>query len=307
MLCASDNKNEIYKELVDRRKAGESHETLSRAIVEVCDVCRPSNPVICVDLCPIWKLKREFNETYTAPVKPGLTDILKTAKNSQRLKILAATLEAPSALEDLRDALKAMGYPHSLTTLKTTYIQPLVDVGLLAMEGDQYKITPSGENAYNLLTDSKTATLPIDVKGYDEKILVGLLAQPKSFDELAGVVPRASLQRSLKKLQSRDLIVKSDFSGHIYYFKTKRRPTRKLSPTELQIFKALPKEGMSAKDLQDKIGVNIRQIYKYLRRLRYKRHVKKAEKIALYKITDTGRSLVQSLNKADSLTQERIE
>jgi len=75
----------------------------------------------------------------------------------------------------------------------------------------------------------------------------------------------------------------------------------------MKIFKALPKEGISAKDLQEKVGVNTRRIYKYLRRLRYKRHVKKGEKLALYSITDTGRSLAKSLNTANSLIRARDE
>lgn len=307
MLCITDNKNEIYKELVSRLKAGESREALSREIEAVCEECRPLSPVICVDLCPIWKFKREFHESFQSPVKQDLTDILRITKNSRRLKILEAVIEEPYSLEDLREALKETGYNHSLTTLRNYYVKPLVDAGLLKVEDDLYEITTWGENAYNILTKSEVADLPIDFKGYDEKILDGLLSEPKSYNELAGIVPRGSLQRSLKRLQSRNLIAKSDLSGRVYYFKTKRRPTRKLSPTEMKIFKALPKEGISAKDLQEKVGVNIRRIYKYLRRLRYKRHVKKGEKIALYNITDAGRSLVQSLNVANNLIQARAE
>jgi DNA-binding MarR family transcriptional regulator len=115
------------------------------------------------------------------------------------------------------------------------------------------------------------------------------------------IVPKGSLYRSLKRLQNRNLIVKSKLTGRVFYFKTKRRATRKLSQTEMKIFKALPREGISARDLRGKVGVNLRRVYKYLRRLRYKRHVKKEEKAVFYNVTDTGRSLAQSLNVAYNL------
>lgn len=99
------------------------------------------------------------------------------------------------------------------------------------------------------------------------------------------------------------MIIKSNLSGHIFYYASKKRPTRKLSPTEMRIFKALPKEGISVRELSEKVGISARRVYKYLRRLRCKRHIEKVEKTTVYKVTDTGRRLAQSLNTAYTLIQ----
>jgi DNA-binding IclR family transcriptional regulator len=69
----------------------------------------------------------------------------------------------------------------------------------------------------------------------------------------------------------------------------------------MKIFKALPKEGITVKDLSEKVGLNVGGLYRYLRRLRYKRHVKKEEKPTLYSITKAGMALEQSLNIARKL------
>ena len=306
MLCET-NKHVIYKELVDRLRAGESCEAIQREITVLCDECRPSNPIMCMELCPVWRLKRDFREVFKAPVKRNLTDLLRATKNSRRLRILEALIEGPYSLNELGEVLKEAGYYHGLNTIRNSYVQPLVDMGFIKMNGDLYKITPWGENAYNILTKSAIAKLSVDSKGYNEKILLSLLVGPKTYDELVGIVPIASLHRTLKKLQDIGLINKSHFSGRVFYFKTKRRPTRKLSPTEMKIFQALPKEGITVKDLRNRLGVNLRRLYKYLRRLRYKRHVKKDEKAIFYSVTDEGRSLAQSLNMAYNLLQTRVD
>ena len=71
----------------------------------------------------------------------------------------------------------------------------------------------------------------------------------------------------------------------------------------MRIFKALPKEGISVRDLTEKVGISARRVYKYLRWLKHKRHVEKAEKTAFYKVTDAGRRVAQSLNTADKRIQ----
>ena len=71
----------------------------------------------------------------------------------------------------------------------------------------------------------------------------------------------------------------------------------------MRIFKALPKEGISVRDLRKKVGISVRRVYKYLRQLRYKRHVEKVKKTAVYKVTDVGRRLAQSLSTAYTLIQ----
>jgi len=83
-----------------------------------------------------------------------------------------------------------------------------VDMGFIKVDDDLYKITSWGENAYNVLTKSEVADLSLDVKGYDEKILVGLLSGSKSYNELVGIVRRGSLDRSLKSYRV-EILLKS--------------------------------------------------------------------------------------------------
>lgn len=118
-----------------------------------------------------------------------------------------------------------------------------------------------------------------------------------TYDALAKVVPRKELPRVLKRLSLKGFIVKNNQLGRVFYFKAKRRPTRKLSPTELRIFYTIPKnDGISVKELSSNVGINIRRTYKYLRRLRFKRHVLKHEKLVTFALTPKGNNLVKSIN-----------
>lgn len=302
--ATANAKSEVYKELVDRLKTRGDIEDICREIREFCENCRPSSPIVCIEFCQIWRLKRELRGTFEALAeKPISTDFLNLVKNDRLLKILEALIEKPCSLKELRGELKERGHYHSLNLLHDRYVEPLAEAELIREENGLYRITSNGKNMYNVLTKNEVAKLPIRSRGYEEEVLKALLSGPTSRDELAKTVPRGALYRSLKRLQHRDLIVKSNLSGRIFYYKAKRRPTRRLSPAEMSIFKALPKEGISVPDLSEKVGIHVRAVYKYLRRLRYKRHVKKVEKTALYELTDAGRFLAQSLNTVYSLIQ----
>jgi len=296
-------KNETYRELLNELQTGENREAVFREIREICENCQPSSPIMCMEFCPIWKLKRQLLDIEVPVEKPGLAELLNLAKNDRRLKILEVLVKGPCSLKELRDELKDKGHYHSLSLLLNHYVKPLLDADFIREENALFNITLRGKNMYNILTESEVANLPIHSKGYEERILKALLSGSRPREELTKIVPRGSLYRSLKRLQQRSLIVKSNLSGRTFYFAAKRRPTRKFSPTEMKIFKALPKEGISVTDLSEKTGISVRRVYKYLRRLRYKRHVKKGEKTALYGLTDNGRLLAQSLNAASSLIQ----
>ena len=272
-------------------------------IGEVCENCRPLSPMMCVELCQIWRLKREYRDPFLLVKKPSLPELFNRMKNSRRLKIMESLIEKPLSLKDIRDGLKEKSYYHSLSTLRDSYITPLEDADFIQNEDDLYKITSKGKIISNILINSEIAKLPLHSKGYEEKILNALLSGPKPYNELTKIVPNGSLHRSLKRLQHKNFIVNSSFPSRVFYFASKRRPTRRLSPTEMKIFKALPKEGISGRDLTEKVGISVRRVYKYLKRLRYKRHVEKVKKTAIYKVTDAGKRLAQSLNTAYTLIQ----
>ncbi len=297
-------KKELYKDFDSKLKRGENQKTVLRDITETCESCRPLNPIICVESCPIWTLKRKYREAFKdLAEKPSLTDFLHLTKNERRLKILERLHEKPCTLEELHEHLKNAGYSHSLNILRHHYVRPLADVSFVEEQNGVYAITFKGKSIYNLLTTSEIAKLSTHSQGYDEKILKNLLSGPKTYDDLREIVPNGSLRRSLRRLQKSNFLFKPTLNGRIFYFATKKRPTRKLSQTEMKIFKALPPEGLSTKDISEKAGISMRRVYEYLKRLKYKRHVRKEEKTAVYRLTDAGKSLAQSINLAYSLIQ----
>ena len=309
MLYTSDPevRNKAYNELVGKLIAGESRGSLYEDIKELCENCRPLNPVICKELCQMWELKRELHDVSNnaTGTKFSLTDLLKLMRNSRRQKILEVLTKKPCTLMELRSELVQSSYHHSANLLRDQYVEPLLAAGLVTKEKEQYKISYIGEGMHNIFSQSGIAQLSIHLNEYEEKILISLLSGSRSYDELTKIVPRRSLHRSLRRLLRNDLIIKSNVSGRVFYFRAKRRPTRKLSPTGIKIFKALPKEGISVQNLSEKTGISVRGIYTHLRRLRYKRHVKKEKKTNLYRLTDTSKYLANSLNVAHDFLQSQ--
>jgi DNA-binding MarR family transcriptional regulator len=116
-------------------------------------------------------------------------------------------------------------------------------------------------------------------------------------------VPRHELALPLRRLEAQKLVTRSEPTARVLYFAAKRRPTRKLTPTELRIFKALPKHGLSATELSDAVGINRRRVYRYLRRLTIRRHVVKRVVTPTYRLTEAGRRLVEGLRAVHDLYQ----
>lgn len=299
-MSEQNTRNNTYKELAEQLKTGEDTEEAYKKINELCTSCRPASPLMCVELCQIWRLKREFHDTLEAIAnKPRPIDVLNTVRDEKCLKILGVLNEKQYSLEELEQEFEGArsnqfgGY----------CINPLMEAGLIRKEDSLYEITTTGKNAYDLLTKSGIASLPVIGKEHEEEILEVLSSGPKSHDELLKALPNVPLSPTLEKLRRLGIIALSGPSGRVLYYKTKRRPTRKFSPTELKVFKALPKEGISASDLSKKVGISEGRVYRYLRLLRFKRHVRKAEAAEVYELTDAGRDLVESLNVAYSLIQ----
>lgn len=297
MIPEQNMKNDIYKELANRLKTGEDTDEAYNEINELCANCRPSSPVMCMELCQIWKLKRDYHDTLEAVAKkPSPINVLNTVKDEKRLKILGVLSEKPLSLKELEHEF------HN-ATLGGSHLKPLMDAGLIHEENNCYGITATGRNAYNILTQSSATHIPLDCGEDEERILEALLSGPKTHDDLLRALPSITLTQSIEKLCQRGLVAQPDPEGEVLYYKTKRRPTRKLSETELKIFKALPKEGITIRDLSAKIGISEEELQRDLRILRFKRHAKRTEKVAFYELTSAGRDLAESLNVAYSLLQ----
>jgi predicted transcriptional regulator len=214
---------------------------------------------------------------------------------------LEALDERPCTLEELRGYLKRAGYSPRLNVLRHRYVTPLADASLLEERAGVFTLTRKGKSIYALITTTDIAKLPLPSQGSDEKLLKALLAGPQTAEALRDVVPYGALRQSLQRLQKRKLLDTPTLTGRVFYYATKKRPTRKLSPTELKVFKALPPEGLSAKDLRDRVGISLRRVYTYLTRLKYKRHVRKEAKAAVYRLTEAGQRVAQAITLTSSL------
>jgi len=300
MLCQNYARNEAYKEFLNKLNLNKNREHLYREITEFCEKCQPLSPITCVELCQIWNLKKEFRDSDFVQKTPMFLDLIKIARNSNNLKILKTLMSGPVTIHDLLNVLKKSRYSQSFKDLNNSHIKQLSEYALIEKQDNELTITRKGMKIYNLLTKSEIK-LPADFNVEDEDVLNALSFGTKSYSELVNQIPKGRINLSLKRLQENNLIVKIGTSGNLLYFKTKRRPTRKLSPIELKIFSSLTKDGTTIKDLSKNLGLDFNQLSQNLRLLGYKRHVKTEEQPILYDLTNEGKSLMMSLNIAKKL------
>jgi predicted transcriptional regulator len=198
--------------------------------------------------------------------------------------------------------LNGKGYYHSRSTIATTYVEPLVNVGLVQEKNSKYRLTLYGRRFKDLLSDFNVEdSLPPHARCYEENVLRKLKDGAKTHSDLAEFVPENSLSRTLQRLKERGLVSKSKSPCYILYFRTKKVPKRKFSPTEKRIYDAIPEVGVSVPELSEKVGINLRRTYKYLRRLRKRRLVFTRRRPRTYELTSSGRKIANFLEEAANL------
>jgi predicted transcriptional regulator len=287
----------------------------SKSLLEVlehaekyCENCETVSPMICVECCDVWKVKNEILEIRRiVNQKDHAIRLLNVLKNERRLKILNALMERPRGLKELQEYLKKTGHQHSRSTIVNAYVKPLLDTGLIKRERARYRLTFYGKSFHGILKGFfLRELLPVHSCCYEEVVLRELKAKPKTFNELEALVPPKSLSRVLTRLRKRRLITKNPSSEYVFYHKIKGQPKIKLSPTEKRIFKAIPKAGISARDLSKEVGINLRRTYKYLRRLRNNKLVFALKMPRTYELTQSGTSIAQLLEEVARLTMTSL-
>ena len=240
-----------------------------------CQSCRVISPMICIQKCEIWKAKNELleiNKILQESNHPR--ELFNAVKNKRRLKIMDALSERTYSIRELQEYLKKNGYYHSQRTITNEYLKPLLKVGLVTKYGNRYSSTLYGRKLHNIRSKfNNEKMLPTHSQCYEESILMHLTDEPKSYDELAELATQKSLSRTLKRLREVGLITKNHSSNYVFYFKTKKDPNVKFSPTEKKVYEAIPETGISARALSKEAGISLRRTYKYLRRLTKKRLV----------------------------------
>ncbi len=247
-----------------------------------CNNCRVSNPLICRETCEVWELRStQRSLRKEIPGQPNRSTITSAARNPENFKFLKrlsqGRMKTQTKPEESEDCAKE-----------------LLQAGLVFLHKNTYKLTSAGEkvletlSAYPLEHSEKTDAL-------DETVLTLLLGGTNTFESLSQTIPRTELMIALKRLNASGLLTQTSSQGDILYFTTKRRPTRQLLPTELKVFKGIPKDGITARELSKKLGLTRPATYRYLRRLRYRRHVVRKTQKLTFGLTPKGRQIAQFL------------
>jgi predicted transcriptional regulator len=298
------SKTNAYKALLNQLQTENGRTAALEALTEICATCRPVSPLMCVELCEIWSLKQQYHDAletlHKGPVDPQL---LNAMKNRPRRLILQRLMDQPQTVTEIQAHLKTYGYISSLQTLRDTYLHPLIRSGLARVQDSTYRITGLGQSLYTIFISSDLAELPIHSHGYEERVLLALHSGAKTRDDLVQLVPRHVLPRVLRRLHRRHFIAHERRPGRVFYYATKRRATRAMTPTEAKIFKALTKDALSPREISATIDISVRRVYKFLRRLWFKQHISKETKQPSISLTAKGCRLAKSLMAISDLAR----
>jgi predicted transcriptional regulator len=275
----------------------------------ICQYCKPVSPMICVEQCEIWRTKNEFLEMNgMLCADDHVHDLLNAVKNDRRQKVIEGLSERPRSIKGLQEYLKSEGYYHSQHTIEGEYVEPLVKAALVKRDGDKYRLTLYGQKFRDVLNRFNVEnSLPAHSRCHEEIVLKKLKDGPKTYANLIESLTQKSLSRSLKRLIENGLVAKSKIPEYVFYFRTKKVPKKAFSPTEKKVYEAIPEAGISARELSEKAGINLRRTYKYLRRLRKRRLVFTREKPRTYELTPSGMELANFLEETANLVLDASE
>lgn len=271
-----------------------------------CRTCTPISPLQCITGCRVYKLKNELRHLWGAMDNPNyMNELINVLKNETRLSILQIIANNRCSLTQLQQELKRTGQRHSQETL-TEYLHPLVAVGLVTIERDEYRATTFGIRlTENLGAFSEFAKmLPSHSECYEETILCSLQAGPKTFKEISVVIDPKIVSRTLKRLRSTRLIKTPKERNYVFFFKTKRDAAMEsLTANDQKVYDAVAC-GVSAGKLAKDTGFSLRIIYKHLRRLKGKKLVFLRRTPKTYGLTIRGQKLALTLQRLQKTVED---
>jgi DNA-binding HxlR family transcriptional regulator len=272
----------------------------------VCQYCEPISPMICVERCEIWRAKNEFLEMNgTLCADEHVHDLLNVVKNDRRQRIIEALSERSRGIKGLQEYLKSRGYYHSQHTIASEYVEPLIEAGIVKRDDIKYRLTLYGQKFRDVLNRFDVENpLPPHSRCYEEIVLKKLKDGPKTYADLVDSLTQRSLSRSLRRLTENGLVAKSKNPEYVFYFITKKVPKKSFSPTEKKVYEAIPEDGTPARELSNKVGINLRRTYKYLRKLRKRRLVFTRKKPKTYELTPSGTELANFLEETANLVSD---
>jgi Mn-dependent DtxR family transcriptional regulator len=135
--------------------------------------------------------------------------------------------------------------------------------------------------------------------------LLSLLVGSKTFEDIEATITPKNVSRILKRLRSAGLIKTPPARSYIFFFKSKRDPTKEtFTATERKIYDAIACEGISAGKLAEQTGLSLRITYKCLRRLKGKKLVFIRKTPKAYGLTCKGEKLASELQKLQQLVED---
>lgn len=266
---------------------------------ERCKSCSVVSPMSCMDQCETWKVKKELRETNKVLSKDDhRLKLLNALKNLRRLTLLGILWERPFSISGLQKKLRSSGFFHSQKTI-IEYLKPLLKAGLVKESNNRFGLMLYGRKIYDaVIKHGFAGQLPVHSRGHEEKILRILLKGAKTRGEFLEIMLAKSLSRTLKRLEERKLIANNSPSDRVFYFRTKRALClERLSSTRKRICELIPQAGISARDLSEVAGINLRRTYKYLRNLRGKKLVFRRSVPIRYKLTVEGKAMAEFLEE----------
>ncbi|UCG36442.1 MAG: hypothetical protein JSV64_07505 [Candidatus Bathyarchaeota archaeon] len=270
---------------------------------ERCKDCNVITPMLCVEQCSTWSVKKELHETDRILSRhQHELQLVNAIKNRRRLAILRILRNRSMNIRNLQKELGRTRYHHSKKTIYE-YLKPLLSAGLVRASSNRYQITLYGRKIHNIITRHYfSGKLPIHSEGYEERILRSLLISAKTRKELLEEVPTKSLSRILKRLKKAQLIIDRSPSDRVFYFRTKRAlGLESLSLTQERICNSIPRTGISARDLARTVGISLRRTYRYLRNLRGKKLVFRRNIPVRHELTARGRRTAEFLEEIASI------
>lgn len=289
---------DAYERLLEELEGGVELKAVYEEAREYCRACRVPSPLVCVERCHIWKVNSERLELDKITSRSRhLIDLFNAVKNKTRSCIIRTLLERPLTLKELQRRLRKGGLYHSLGTIASFYIDPLLRVGLVRKEGDRYETTLYGRKIRGILSEACLEDLLLPHSGcHEELCLMALAAGPKTYGALAKYACQGTLRRTLKRLVERGLVSKSKPSDRVFFF-IAGEGTSELTPTEKRVFNALSKGGMPARRLSRVVGITLRRTYKYLKRLREKGLIDSRRRETVFGLTPMGEKIANCLKE----------
>jgi DNA-binding HxlR family transcriptional regulator len=292
-------------------KNGENNRDLTimlKTLDAECRNCAPTSPMQCITRCQAYKLKNELRKLSETMDRPDyIKTLFNVLKNETRLHILKAIVNGRYSVSQLQQELKKAGRSHSQDTIHEEYLQPLMEVGLATESRDEYYATTFGGRLTEVIDNFPefAEVLPSHSECYEENLLRALLSGPKTFEDIETFISSKIASRILKRLKEVDLIQTPEERDYIFFYKSKRDPTKEtLIKTEQRVYEAIMNEGISAGKLAKVTGLSLRRTYKYLRGLKGKKliFVRKTPKV--YTLTCKGQILATILQELQQIVEE---